>query len=44
MSEEPHMQVNTNVSESDIGGVAEGATATFRVDAYPQAFLTGNSS
>lgn len=29
------MQVDTNVSESDIGGVAEGKEATFTVDAYP---------
>ncbi len=29
------MQVDTNVSESDIGGVAEGKQATFMVDAYP---------
>lgn len=28
------MQVDTNVSESDIGGVAEGKSATFVVDAY----------
>lgn len=35
------MQVNTNVSESDIGGVTEGTTATFRVDAYPKQFFDG---
>lgn len=29
------MQVDANVSESDIGGVAMGAPATFTVDAYP---------
>lgn len=29
------MQVKANVSESDIGGVHEGQTATFSVDAYP---------
>jgi HlyD family secretion protein len=29
------MQVDTNVSESDIGGVAQGQTASFTVDAYP---------
>ena len=29
------MQVDTNVSESDIGGMAEGKDATFTVDAYP---------
>jgi HlyD family secretion protein len=35
------MQVNANVSESDIGGVAEGKRATFRVDAYPRQFFDG---
>ena len=35
------MQVDTNVSESDIGGVAEGKVATFRVDAYPKHFFEG---
>jgi HlyD family secretion protein len=30
------MQVETNVSESDIGGVKEGKSATFVVDAYPK--------
>lgn len=35
------MQVNANVSESDIGGVAEGKTASFRVDAYPKHFFDG---
>jgi HlyD family secretion protein len=29
------MQVEANVSESDIGGVAEGQSAEFTVDAYP---------
>jgi HlyD family secretion protein len=29
------MQVDTNVSESDIGGIAEGREAVFTVDAYP---------
>ena len=29
------MQVDTNVSESDIGGVSVGAPASFTVDAYP---------
>lgn len=29
------MQVNANVSESDIGGVHEGQSAWFSVDAYP---------
>jgi HlyD family secretion protein len=35
------MQVNANVSESDIGGVAEGKSAHFRVDAYPKQFFEG---
>lgn len=35
------MQVNANVSESDIGGVTEGRPATFRVDAYPKQFFDG---
>ena len=35
------MQVDTNVSESDIGGVAEGKPANFRVDAYPKQFFEG---
>jgi HlyD family secretion protein len=30
------MQVETNVSESDIGGITEGKSATFVVDAYPK--------
>ena len=29
------MQADTNVSEADIGGVAEGKEASFTVDAYP---------
>jgi HlyD family secretion protein len=35
------MQVNANVSESDIGGVTEGKPARFRVDAYPKQFFEG---
>jgi len=35
------MQVNTNVSESDIGGVTEGKPARFRVDAYPKHTFEG---
>ncbi|MGQ0694862.1 MAG: efflux RND transporter periplasmic adaptor subunit, partial [Nitrospiraceae bacterium] len=35
------MQVNANVSESDIGGVADGKPASFRVDAYPKQFFEG---
>ncbi len=30
-----HMQVDTNVSEADIGGITEGIDAIFTVDAYP---------
>ncbi len=30
------MQVDTNVSESDIGGIKEGSKAQFTVDAYPK--------
>ncbi len=29
------MQVDTNVSEADIGGISEGKAASFTVDAYP---------
>lgn len=35
------MQVNANVSESDIGGVADGKAAHFRVDAHPKQFFDG---
>ncbi len=35
------MQVNANVSESDIGGVAERKDASFTVDAYPKEPFTG---
>ncbi|MGH7964157.1 MAG: efflux RND transporter periplasmic adaptor subunit, partial [Candidatus Binatia bacterium] len=35
------MQVNTNVSESDIGVVAEGQRASFVVDAYPERTFQG---
>lgn len=35
------MQVNANVSESDIGGVVEGKSASFRVDAYPREYFDG---
>lgn len=35
------MQVDTNVSESDIGGIAEGKDATFSVDAYPGVRFSG---
>ncbi len=36
------MQVDTNVSESDIGGITEGKEATFTVDAYPGIPFAGN--
>jgi HlyD family secretion protein len=35
------MQVDCNVSESDIGGVHEGQIATFKVDAFPDTELRG---
>ena len=35
------MQVDTNVSESDVGGVKQGDKATFTVDAYPKRTFTG---
>lgn len=35
------MQVDTNVSESDIAGAVEGAGATFTVDAFPKATFQG---
>lgn len=35
------MQVDTNVSESDIGGMVEGKDATFTVDAYPGVKFSG---
>jgi HlyD family secretion protein len=35
------MQVNTNVSEADIGGVREGQEAVFTVDAYQNVVFTG---
>lgn len=35
------MQVDTNVSESDIGGVREGQEAFFTVDAYPRVEFQG---
>lgn len=36
------MQVDCTVSESDIGGVHEGQTAKFRVDAFPDRELEGS--
>jgi HlyD family secretion protein len=38
------MQVDCNVSESDIGGVREREVATFKVDAFPDRELTGTVS
>ena len=35
------MQVDTNVSESDIGGMTEGKEAVFTVDAYPGTSFSG---
>ena len=35
------MQVDTNVSESDIGGITEGKEASFSVDAYPGVRFSG---
>ena len=35
------MQVDTNVSESDIAGAVEGADATFTVDAFPSRTFAG---
>jgi len=35
------MQVDTNVSESDIGGIKEGDRATFAVDAFPKRTFEG---
>ena len=38
------MQVRASVNEADIGGIASGQPATFRVDAYPQATFAGRVS
>lgn len=38
------MQVDTNVSEADIGRVAKGQDATFTVDAYPEKTFRGKVS
>ena len=35
------MQVDTNVSESDVGGVRAGENVGFTVDAYPEQIFTG---
>jgi len=36
------MQVDTNVSESDIGGIRSGTQASFTVEAYPTRTFTGS--
>jgi HlyD family secretion protein len=38
------MEVDTNVSESDIGGLRKGNPATFTVDAFPKRTFTGKVS
>jgi HlyD family secretion protein len=38
------MEVDTNVSESDIGGIKQGNKATFTVDAYPKRTFEGTVS
>jgi len=38
------MQVNTSVSEADIGRIAKGQEATFTVDAYPEKAFHGKVS
>ena len=38
------MQVDTNISESDIGGIKEGDKATFTVDAFPKRVFEGTVS
>lgn len=35
------MQVDTNVSESDIGGINQSSAATFKVDAFPDRTFSG---
>jgi HlyD family secretion protein len=35
------MQVDTNVSESDIGGIKKGDKATFTIDAFPKTIFEG---
>jgi HlyD family secretion protein len=36
------MQVDTNVSESDVGGLKEGSNASFTVDAFPKRTFEGS--
>lgn len=38
------MEVDTNVSESDVGGIKPGNKATFTVDAYPKRTFEGSVS
>jgi HlyD family secretion protein len=38
------MEVDTNVSESDIGGIKQGNAATFTVDAFPKRAFSGTVS
>jgi HlyD family secretion protein len=38
------MQVDTNVSEADVGRIAAGQDATFTVDAYPERIFRGRVS
>jgi len=35
------MQIDTSIAEADIGGIKEGLTARFRVDAFPGQFFQG---
>lgn len=38
------MRIEAEISEADVGGVNEGQTVTFQVDAYPQRVFTGTVS
>ena len=38
------MQVDTNVSEADVGRITVGQDATFTVDAYPERIFRGKVS
>ncbi len=35
------MQIDTSIAEADIGGIKEGLSARFRVDAFPGQFFRG---
>ena len=37
------LEVDTNISEADMGGIKEGDKATFTVDAFPQRVFQGAS-